>query len=60
MRVEIFMRVFARSFPPLPSFYFSSGFFFSVVEPYLSLSLSRLVSLRFQGGSRDKFLVNLL
>lgn len=44
MRVEIFMRVFARSFPPLPSFYFSSGFFFFVVEPSLSLSLFRLLS----------------
>lgn len=59
MRVEIFMRVFARSFPPLPSFYFSSGFFFFVVEPSLSLSLSSPFA-AFQGGSRDKFLVNLL
>ena len=36
--------------------------FFSLLLNHisLSLSLSRLVSLRFQGGSRDKFLVNLL
>lgn len=57
MRVEIFMRVFARSFLP-SSIFLPDFFFFVVVEPSLSLSLSS--PFVFEGSSRDKFLVNLL